>query len=160
MTKNSQPGLAHEEKIYYNRKMTAELYKLIMKRFQKRDFRTIQFRLALCLLTVTKTNISSILILKVKDLKTLYNQNFINVKNTTLLIPNQKIRQIVTDRRADFQYIYKIKSDNDYIFTNEIQTNIPMRRETLTRMVNKNLKLIIMPQGRLTSRNFQLWSDQ
>ena len=85
-------------------------------------------RLAFFLLAVTQAQISEILVLKAQNLRSLEKEFFIDVSNRTLLIQNQKIREIISERRDDFNSIYKIKYDDDYIFTKAIDGQVPLRR--------------------------------
>lgn len=76
---------------------------------------------------------------------------------------NQKIHEIISKRQDDFNYIYKIKYDDDYIFTKDIDGQVPLRRETLTRIVNNELNSVgvhLKSPRKLNSRSFQIWDDK
>ena len=146
-----------------NNKMNWTIYYTLIKKYKNKDFRTLRLRLAFFLLAVTQAQISEILILKVQNLRSLEKEFFIDVSNRTLWIQNQKIREIISERRNDFNYIYKIKYDDDYIFTKDIDGQVPLRRETLTRIVNKELNSVgvdLEPPRKLTSRSFQIWDHK
>ena len=88
---------------------------------------------------------------------------FVKPSELPLWIKNQKIREIISERRNDFNYIYNIKHDTDYIFTKDIDGRVPLRRETLTRLVNNELKSVgvdLEPPRKLTSRSFQIWDHK
>ena len=143
-----------------NNRMNWAIYYTLIKKYKNKDFRTLRLRLAFFLLAVTQAQISEILVLKVQNLRSLEKEFFIDVSNRTLLIQNQKIREIISERRNDFNYIYKIKYDDDYIFTKDIDSQVPLRRETLTRIVNNELNSVgvdLEPPQKLTSRSFQIW---
>jgi site-specific recombinase XerD len=145
---------------FLNNKMNWSIYKKLLKTYQNKDFRTLRLRLAFFLLAVTQAKISEILVLKVHNLRTLEQESFIELKNQTILIQNQKIRAIINERRDDVNYLNKIKYDDDFIFTNEIDGKIPLRRETFTRIINKELQSIgvdLQPPRKLSSRSFQTW---
>ena len=57
----------------------------------------------------------------------------------------------------------KIKYDDDYIFTKDIDGQVPLRRETLTRILNNELNSVgvdLEPPRKLSSRNFQIWDHK
>jgi len=146
-----------------NNKMIWAIYYTLIKKHKNKDFRTLRIRLAFFLLAVTEAQISEILVLKVQNLRSLEKEFFIDVSNRTLWIQNQKIREIISERRNDFNYIYKIKYDDDYIFTKDIDGQIPLRRETLTRIMNNELNSVgvdLNPPRKLSSRSFQIWDDK
>ena len=108
MTKDNKTCLTRGNRPL-NNKMNWAIYYKIIKKYKSKDFRTLRLRLAFFLLAVTQAQISEILVLKVQNLRSLEKEFFIDVSNRTLLIQNQKIREIISERRNDFNYIYKIK---------------------------------------------------
>ena len=143
MTKDNKTCMTRGNRpLNKSNKMNWAIYYTLIKKYKNKDFRTLRLRLAFFLLSVTQAQISEILVLKVQNLRSLEKKFFIDVSNRTLWIQNQKIREIISERRNDFNYIYKIKYDDDYIFTKDIDGQVPLRRETLTRIVNNELNSV------------------
>lgn len=109
---------------------------------------------------MTRATISEILVLKVGCLKILEKKFVIKIGNRNLFIQNQRVREIISDRKEDILYIYTIKNKNDFIFTSDLNLNAKrlLRRESLTRSVNKALKFVgknLKPVRKLTSNSFR-----
>jgi hypothetical protein len=143
-------------------KMNWKIYHLIMNYYTSNDYRTLRLRIAIFLLSVTRARIGDILVLKVKSLSTLQEEFLIEIGGQTLFIQNQKIRQVIRERKNDIKYIYTIKCKNDFIFTTDLNLNAKttIRRESLTRSVNKALRFVgknLTPPRNLSSRSFQKW---
>lgn len=139
-------------------KLNWSLYNSMMRHSKGSDFRSVRLRLALCLIAITGASINQILRLKVQNLRTLNKASFIRIDNQTLLIKNPKVRQILDQRREDIEFICKRKNNKDYIFTKDINSQIPLRRETFTRLVNQNLNefgVSLSPPLRLTSKSLK-----
>lgn len=142
--------------------MNWQIYHLIMNYYSGNDYRTLRLRIAILLLAVTRARIGDILVLKAKCLSTLQEEFLIEIGGQTLFIQNQKIRQVIRERKNDIKYIYTIKSKNDFIFTTDLNLNAKttIRRESLTRSVNKALRFIgknLNPPRNLSSKSFQKW---
>jgi serine phosphatase RsbU (regulator of sigma subunit) len=146
-------------------RMTWLIYNAIMKKYSGKDFHSLRIRLAVFLLAVTSARISQILVLKVRCLKILQENFLIEIGNQTLFIQNQKIRDIITERKEDITYLYTIKTENDFIFTSESNLNAKgsLRRESFTRSVNKALQLVgqsLEPTHNLSSQSFRQWDKK
>lgn len=86
------------------------------------------------------------------------------MKNQTLFITDERARKAIRTHKLDFDYSYKIKYNDDSIFTSGIDGTKPLRRETFTRLANKELKsfeddLRVTRKKRLSSKSFQNWDE-
>jgi len=72
------------------------------------------------------------------------------------------------DRKKDFQYIFLIKEPDAYVFTSEVNHYKKLRREAITKDVNKVMRVVskqLPGQPNVTSHSFrigyitQLWKD-
>ena len=150
---------------YLRGRMTWLVYNALIKEYSGNDFQSLRIRLAVFLLAVTSARISQILVLKVSCLKILQENFLIEIGNQTLFIQNQKIRDIITERKEDIRYLYAIKTENDFIFTAESNLNAKrtLRRESFTRSINKALQLVgqsIEPPQHLSSQSFRQWDKK
>ena len=89
----------------------------------------------------------------------------IEIGNQTLFIKNQKIRDIITERKDDIRYLYAIKTENDFIFTTDLNLNAKttLRRESFTRSVNKAIQFVgknLNPPQYLSSKSFRHWDKK
>ena len=132
-----------------------------------RRFRVVQIRVAILLLALARVRVSELLMLRVRDLIMLQKDSFIEINQRgfrfgySALTENQK--EVIEKCTTDINYINKIKDLDDYIFTNNIDDKKPMRRETLTRILNKTLSIIakkISPGLRLTTSSFLTWGTK
>ena len=76
----------------------------------------------------------------------------------------QKTRQIIIERKEDIEYFYRIKNDNDFIFTTDLDLNakITLCRESFTKSINKALQFVgkdLDPPKNLSSQSFKKWDD-
>lgn len=143
-----------------NLKMSWILYNQIIRKCEGKNYKRVRLRIAFFLLAITNAKIGEIRFLKVKNLRSLEKKFYIDINQQTLLIADLKARQSIKERRKDFLIIYRLKCNDDYIFTKTVDTNVPLRRETLTRLVNNELSTIGYNLGiskKLTSRVFQDW---
>jgi integrase len=128
-----------------NNKIIWEIYYQIMNQFNEEDYPSLRIRLAIFLLTVTHSRISELLPLRVECLQILEKTFFIKIGNQTLFIENPKLRQLIFDRKKDIKNLSRIKNENDFIFTSHfnLHSASPLRRESLTRLVNSGLKFVV-----------------
>ena len=72
------------------------------------------------------------------------------------------------DRKKDFQYIFLIKEPDAYVFTSEVNHYKKLRREAITKDVNKVMRVVskqLPGRSNVTSHSFrigyitQLWKD-
>ena len=154
--------------------MTAEIYKELIKEAEGPTYIHVRTRIALCLLAVTGIRINELLPLKVNQLETLVEENWIAIDRSKRGPSNHKAfltkegKKIIQDRKKDFQLIFLIKEPNAYVFSPEINHFKKLRREVITIDVNKVMHKVskILPgQPNITSHSFrvgyitQLWKD-
>ena len=81
---------------------------------------------------------------------------------------NKEGKKIIQDRKKDFQFILLIKEPDAYVFTSEANHYQKLRREAITKGVNKIMRLVskqLPGQPNITSHSFQigyitqLWRD-
>lgn len=77
-------------------------------------------------------------------------------------------KKIIQDRKKDFQFIFLIKEPDAYVFTSEVNHYKKLRREAITKDVNKVMRVVskqLPGQPNVTSHSFrigyitQLWKD-
>jgi len=168
MSKPKHNCVNHGDKslaFFNNSKMNWAIYDRLVSQNQNnnfRDFRTLRLRLAFFLMAITHAKISEILMLKVDNLRTLEKKHFIKINRKTIAIKTIHDVKLIDARKDDLKYLLRMKYKNDYIFTKEIDGKEPLRRETFTRLVNNELKLVgdgLNPPRKLTSRSFQNWEE-
>ena len=92
--------------------MTAEIYKELIKEAEGPAYIHIRTRIALCILAVTGIPINELLPLKVNQLKTLIEENWIAINRSKRGSNNHKAfltkerKKIIQDRKKDFQLIF------------------------------------------------------
>ncbi len=134
----------------------------------------VRTRIALCILAVTGIRINELLPLKVNQLKTLVEENWIAIDRSKRGPSNHKAfltkegKKIIQDRKKDFELIFLMKEFDAYLFTSESDHFKKLRREAITRDVNKVMQLgskQLPDQSNVTSHSFrigyitQLWKD-
>ena len=154
--------------------MTAEIYKKLIKEAEGPTYLHVRLRLALCLLAVTGVRINELLNIKVSQLKTLTQESWIAIDRSKRGPSNHKAfltkegKKIIQDRKKDFQFILLIKEPDAYVFTSEANHYQKLRREAITKGVNKVMRSVskqLPGQPNVTSHSFrigyitQLWKD-
>lgn len=154
--------------------MTAEIYKELIKEAEGPTYLHVRLRLALCLLAVTGVRINELLNIKVFQLKTLTQESWIAIDRSKRGPSNHKAyltkegKKIIQDRKKDFQFIFLIKEPDAYVFTSEANHYQKLRREAITKNVNKVMRSVskqLPGQPNVTSHSFrigyitQLWKD-
>ena len=154
--------------------MTAEIYKELIKEAEGPTYIHVRTRIALCLLAITGIRINELLPLKVNQLETLVEENWIAIDRSKRGPSNHKAfltqegKKMIQDRKKDFQLIFLMKEPNAYVFSPEINHFKKLRREVITTNVNKIMHKVskIFPgQPNITSHSFrvgyitQLWKD-
>src|SRR6056300_504942 len=154
--------------------MTAEIYKELIKEAEGPTYIHVRTRIALCILAVTGIRINELLPLKVNQLKTLVEENWIAIDRSKRGPSNHKAfltkegKKIIQDRKKDFELIFLMKELDAYLFTSESDHFEKLRREAITRDVNKVMQLVskqLPGQPNVTSHSFrigyitQLWKD-
>nr|YP_010283341.1 hypothetical protein MKU01_pgp033 [Psammodictyon constrictum]ULD16460.1 hypothetical protein [Psammodictyon constrictum] len=154
--------------------MTREIYKELIKEAEGPTYLDVRLRLALCLLAVTGVRINELLNIKVFQLKTLTQESWIAIDRSKRGPSNHKAfltkegKKIIQDRKKDFQFILLIKEPDAYVFTSEANHYKKLRREAITKGVNKVMRSVskqLPGQPNVTSHSFrigfisQLWKD-
>jgi integrase len=154
--------------------MTAEIYKELIKEAEGPTYLHVRLRLTLCLLAVTGVRINELLNIKVSQLKTLTQESWIAINRSKRGPSNHKAfltkegKKIIQDRKKDFEFIFLIKQPDAYVFTSEAKHYQKLRREAITKDVNKIARLVskqLPGQPNVTSHSFrieyitQLWKD-
>lgn len=149
--------------------MTAKIYKELIKEAERPTYLHVRLRLALCLLAVTGVRINELLNIKVSQLKTLTQESWIarGPSNHKAFLTKEG-KKIIQDRKKDFQFILLIKEPDAYVFTSEANHYQKLRREAITKGVNKVMRSVskqLPGQPNVTSHSFrigyitQLWKD-
>lgn len=145
--------------------MTAEIYKELIKAAERPTYINLKTRIALCILAITGVRINELLPLKVRQLKTLFEENWIAINRSKRGPSNHKAfltkegKKIIQDRKKDFQLIFLIKEPNAYVFSPETNHFKKLRREVITIDVNKVMHKVskIFPgQPNITSHSFRV----
>jgi integrase len=154
--------------------MTRESYKELIKAAEGPTYINLRTRIALCILAVTGVHINELLPLKVRQLKTLFEENWIAIDRSKRGPSNHKAfltkerKKIMHDRQKDFQLIFLMKEPDFYIFTAESNHYKPLDRVVITRDVNKVMREVsnqLPGKLNITSHSFrmgyitQLWKD-
>jgi integrase len=154
--------------------MTAEIYKKLIKEAEGPTYLHVRLRLTLCLLAVTGVRINELLNIKVSQLKILTEESWIAIDRSKRVPSNHKAfltkegKKIIQDRTKDFQFILLIKEPDAYVFTSEAKHYQKLRREAITKGVNKVMRPVskqLPGQPNITSHSFrigyitQLWKD-
>ena len=154
--------------------MTAQIYKELIKEAEGPTYLNVRLRLALCLLAVTGARINELLNIKVSDLTTLIQESWIAIDRSKRGPSSHKAfltkegKKMIQDRKKDFELIFLMKEPNAYLFTSEVNHFKKLRREAITRDVNKVMRSVskqLPGQPNVTSHSFrigyitQLWKD-
>ena len=154
--------------------MTADIYKKLIKTAEGPAYKNVRIRLAICLLVVTGIRINELLPLKVDQLRTLLEENWIAIDRSKRGPSNHKAflnkegKKIIQDRKKDFDFLFLMKTEDFYVFTSDSDHFPPLHRVTLTKQVNKVMKSVslqIPGQPNITNHSFrigyitQLWRD-
>jgi len=138
------------------------------------SYTTARLRVALCLLAITGIRVSELLPLKVHQLKTLLAEGWVKIDRSKRGPASHKAylskqgKQILKSRQKDFDLLYLFKEDNSYIFSSQLNHNKSIRRERITKDINKIMELVsknLPDQPNLKSHSFrtsfltQLWKD-
>ncbi len=102
-------------------------------------------RLALALLFVTGIRISELLLLKMKQVESLFTNYWITIDRAKRGPVNHKAfltkegGRIMKERRSNFELLQLFKDGDSYIFKAE-NSNKPLAREAFTNLINKFIK--------------------
>ena len=149
--------------------VTPEIYQALINATKSAMVRSNSYtksrlRVALCLLTITGIRVNELLPLKVHQLKTLLAEGWIAIDRSKRGPASHKAylskqgKQILKSRQKDFDLLYLFKEDNSYIFTSQLDHNKPLRRERITKDINKFMGLVskkLPDQPNLKSHSFR-----
>lgn len=165
---------ANRKRLPKREPMTGEIYKELIQAAEGPTYIHVRTRIALCILTVTGIRINELLPLKVNQLQTLIEENWIAIDRSKRGPSNHKAflnkegKKIIQDRQKDFELIFLMKEPNSYVFTSEAQHNEPLGRVAITKDVNKVMRQVskqLPDKPNITSHSFrigyitQLWKD-
>ena len=154
--------------------MTREIYKELIKAAEGPTYIQVRTRLAICILAVTGIRINELLPLKVHQLQTLIEEDWIAIDRSKRGPSNHKAflnkegKQILRDRKKDFQFIFLMKEPDSYVFTSEANHSKHLGRVVITEDVNKIMHQVssqLPGNPNITSHSFrigyitQLWKD-
>jgi len=156
---------ANRNRLAKRQPITPEIYRALIKAVVGLNYKSVRLRVAFCVLTVTGIGINELLLLKVAQLKTLFQNHWIAMDHSKRGPANKKAfltpegRKLVKDRKSDFDFLFLMKGMDCYVFTSESNHNQMLRRETITKDVNKVMRSVSksMPnQPNLTSYSFRI----
>ena len=165
---------ANRKRLPKREPVTREIYKLLIQAAGSPNYTSVRLRIAICLLTVTGIRISELLPLKVGQLQALLEAHWIGIDRSKRGPANHKAfltsegKKVVKERRKDFDFLFLMKTADSYIFTSELNHKKMLRRETITRDVNRIMRSVsksLPNQLNITSHSFrvgyisQLWKD-
>lgn len=154
--------------------ITSDIYQLLIENVEGKAYKPARLRIAFCLLAVTGVRVSELLPLKVSQLETLLKSHWIAINRSKRGPSSHKAfltnegKRIVQKRRQDFELIFLMKEPDSYIFTPDYNHNQMLRRESITKSVNKVMRQIskqLPNEPNMTSHSFrsgyitQLWKD-
>ena len=184
--KQERQEKAARKEVWANRKrlpkrdpVTPEIYQALINATEAdiiryNGYTAARLRIALCLLTITWIRVNELLPLKVHQLKTLLTEGWIAIDRSKRgpasykAYLSKKGKQILKSRKKDFDLLYLLKEDKSYIFTSQLDHNKHIRREQITKDINKIMALVsknLPDQPNLKSHSFrtsfitQLWKD-
>lgn len=174
-----QKARANRKRLPKRDPMTREIYNELIKSAEGPAYRDVRTRLAICLLAIcllaiTGIRINELLPLKVGQLKTLLQENWIAIDRSKRGPSNHKAflnkegRRIIQDRKKDFDFLFLMKTDESFVFTTDSDHFTPLHRVTITKQINTILKdasAQLEDKPNITSHSFrigyitQLWRD-
>ena len=184
--KQERQEKAARKEVWANRKrlpkrdsVTPEIYQALIDATETgvtryTGYTAARLRIAFCLLAITGIRVNELLPLKVHQLKTLLTEGWIAIDRSKRGPASHKAylskqgKQILKSRQKDFDLLYLFKEYDSYIFTSQLDHNKPIRREQITKDINKIMALVsknLPDQPNLKSHSFrtsfitQLWKD-
>ena len=154
--------------------MTREIYKELIKTTEGPTYIHVRTRVALCILAITGIRINELLPLKVNQLRTLIEENWIAIDRSKRGPSNHKAfltkegKKIINDRQKDFKFIFLMKEPDSYVFSAESNHFKQLGRVVITKDVNKIMRQVseqLPDKPNITSHSFrigyitQLWKD-
>ena len=154
--------------------VTLEIYEQLITSIPGYDYKSDRLRIAILILTITGIRGNELLPLKVNQLTTLITSYWISINRSkrgpsshrAYLTPLGK--KLMKERNRDFEMIFLTKQDDAYIFTSEKEPYVPLRRDSITKEINKamqNLAEKLPTKPNIKTHSFrigfitQLWRD-
>ena len=165
---------ANRKRLPKRQAITPKMYRLLIQAAEGPSYTSVRLRIAICLLAVTGIRVNELLALKVYQLQTLLESGWIGIDRSKRGPANHKAfltregKKLVEERKKDFEFLFLLKKLDSYVFTSESNHNRMLRRETITRDVNKVIRSVsknLLDQPKITSHSFrvgyitQLWKD-
>ena len=165
---------ANRKRLPKREPITSKIYKRLIQAAEGPAYTSVRLRVAICLLVITGIRINELLPLKVYQLETLLESHWIAIDRSKRGPASHKAfltpegRRLVEDRNKDFQFLLLMKNPDSFIFTSELNHYKTLSRETLTRDVNKIMRIVsqsLPDQPILSSHSFRigyinkLWRD-
>lgn len=165
---------ANRKRLPRRQAITPKIYQLLIQAAEGPSYTSVRLRIAICLLAVTGVRINELLTLKVYQPQTLLESGWIGIDRSKRGPGNHKAfltkegKKLVDQRKKDFQFIFLMKKLDSYVFTSESNHNRTLRRETITRDVNRVMRSVsesLSDQPNITSHSFRvgyiskLWKD-
>ena len=151
--------------------MTHEIYKELIKDAEGPTYINVRTRIALYILVVTGIQIIELLTLKVNQLRTLIENNWIAIDRSNLSLAiirhflPRKVRKLFKTGKKDFQLIFLMKEPNAYFFTHQTNHFKKLCHEVITTDVNKIVHKVSKRFPGQPNNSFrvgyitQLWKD-
>ena len=159
--------------------VTPEIYQALIDAIESgvihyNGYTASRLRVALCLLAITGMRVNELLPLKVHQLKTLLTRGWVKIDRSKhgpaghKAYLSEKGKQLLKSRQKDFDVLYLFKEDDSYIFTSQLDHSRHIRREQITKDINKIMALVsknIPDRPNLKSHSFrtgfitELWKD-
>lgn len=149
--------------------VTLEIYQALINATESgiinyNGYTAARLRVALCLLTITGIRVNELLTLKVHQLKTLLAEGWVKIDRSKRGPASHKAylskqgKQILKYKQKDFDLLYLFKEDSSYIFSSQLDHNKHIRREQITKNINKIMGLVsknLAGQPNLKSYSFR-----
>nr|AWT38940.1 putative integrase/recombinase protein [Eunotogramma sp.] len=110
--------------------INSEIYNLLIKESEGPTYIATRTRIAICLLTVTGIRIGELLSLKVGQLETLVEEEWISIDRLKRGPANHKAfltsegKKIIKLRKRDFEFLFLMKDKDSYVFTSDRKPKI------------------------------------
>lgn len=117
---------ANQKRLPKREPVTREIYNLLIQAVGSPTYTSVRLRIAFCLLTVTGIRINELLPLKVGQLQTLLEADWIGIDRSKRGPANHKAfltregKKVVEERRKDFNFRFLMKTMDSYVFTSEL----------------------------------------
>ena len=165
---------ANRKRLPKREPMTGDIYNELIKHAEGPTYIHVRTRIALCILAVTGIRINELLPLKVNQLQTLIEENWIAIDRSKRGPSNHKAflnkegKQIIKNRQKDFKFIFLMKEPDSYVFSAESNHSKQLGRVVITKDVNRIMRQVsdqLPEKPNITSHSFrigyitQLWKD-